>query len=206
RAGPNRCQLRTKLGFQQKPTFRNPEQLVAQFCYVFELISLQQEIGIECRSFEHAAVVAMGQFRARRPAPPAAVERSDASAKCLPAQIQSSEQRCGFGRRGSNLPVLVTQVEIELVAIPGILFERRRETGAKAALLRVPAHERRKIPGFAANIKVFGVDSLIGQPAEDREKALPLAGSGAISCLSLETDIKFLGLFRQQGDAVPGKD
>src|SRR5437879_10477582 len=133
---------------------------------MFELVPTRQHVRNQRRSDENTSIIPMRQFCACGPAPAAAAEGCDRTVDSLPPQIESTQGWRWPLERRTDHPVLVTQIQAEVIALPGVVFQRSREGRRQAPLLGIPAHQRRDVHRRAIQVEVFGVDRLVENTSE----------------------------------------
>src|SRR5690349_16099766 len=122
----------------------NSRQLILSLGKILELGCIRQQGRRRARSRRHIEQVAMCNFQSRLPAPSPSGHGTDARRHLLFAQIKAAGDAWAAWRVPDN-PVLVAQVERNVIAPLCIAPQRTGKGGADSTALRIEARQRNKI-------------------------------------------------------------
>ena len=110
----------------------------------------------------NVAEIAAGGFRARAPTPAAVHNGVNFHARRDSAQVQIGERGSDPEESLRQVPVFIARVSVDTQPQAGITEDGRGKGEEKAALLRIPPHERGEIQGAMSQIVHFRVKRGVG--------------------------------------------
>ena len=154
----------------------------------------------------NVAEIAAGGFRARAPTPAAVHNGVNFHARRDSAQVQIGERGSDPEESLRQVPVFIARVSVDTQPQAGITEDGRGKGEEKAALLRIPPHERGEIQGAMSQIVHFRVKRGVGQAAQERNGTFKFRIAPEISLRQMQRQVVISGIGGREFGAAAGKN